>query len=214
MQWFNKLTQRLYLLCPNTRENQSLREENAVLKKLLIDQQTINEELLEDSLTDSKTKAYNHRYLKKHLASLFAQHERIEKTLAVIVVDMDNFKTVNDTCGHDAGDEVLTQSTRIFNEMVREGDIVARVGGDEFVIIATNVTENHTLYSLTKRLHEGIATLTIKDCDVKISLSIGVCVVGKNEDNKMVLTPQEALKLADKAMYVSKGRGRNQTTFA
>lgn len=235
MSWHN-IIEKFNLLKSCTEENAQLKEENAILriaqeerdllreeKKLWLEEcnllqekiHLLNEEnglFKEISMTDELTGLFARRYL-QNVAPLFSTQERNEKFLAVIFIDLDNFKTANDTCGHDAGDEILVRVAAIFQEAIRESDIAIRLGGDEFLIIATNVADKDGLLTLSDRLHKSVAEMQVEDCDVKITLSVGICFVGKNDNGKMIFNLNEAMELADKAMYQSKKNSRNQTTL-
>jgi len=228
MRFFRYLVDKFNLLRACAEENSRLTRENEILKEeiktLKDDSLSLKEEneLLRDgmkllkktTIVDSLTGVFNRHYFDTNIASFFSRQERNEKTLAIIYIDLDNFKTANDSYGHAMGDEILIRVSSIFRETIRECDVVIRLGGDEFIIIATNVENEETLRSLTNRLNQKISQMIIEDCNVKITLSIGVCIVKKDAEGRSLYTPEQATELADQAMYKSKKGGRNQTTFA
>ena len=133
---------------------------------------------------------------------------------ALLFIDLDNFKHINDTLGHAAGDEVLCQTAQRLRDTLREVDTVARIGGDEFVIILPELDNNiEASLSLSQDLAEKIKSkltcpYTFKGHELFVSPSIGITLFPENHDNSL-----ELLKQADNAMYRAKDAGRNQIQF-
>lgn len=155
------------------------------------------------SVTDGLTNLYNHTYFHNQL-----QRKEGEKC-SVAILDIDNFKDFNDTYGHQAGDEVLRQLSRVLESEIRDNDIVARYGGEEFVICLT-VVDHKILQKIIKRLMNKIRELEInyKGQKMKITVSIGVAVNKKGE-----YPAEELIKNADTAMYIAKEEGKDRIEF-
>ena len=134
---------------------------------------------------------------------------RSEKPLAVIFLDLDHFKEVNDTLGHDKGDELLCEAAKRITFCVREADTVARVGGDEFIIILAELDDT---YIIDRVAQEIICTLSqsfdLADNHVYVSASLGIAMYPNDADNSTGL-----IKHADQAMYLSKEQGRNRYSY-
>lgn len=153
--------------------------------------------------TDPLTGLPNRRSLSDALtqAVLGASQDRL---LAVYLIDVDEFKPVNDNYGHDAGDELLVEISRRLQANVRSGDIVARLGGDEFVVLANGLrsaTQASDLGNQLLALFE--APVTLKKHEVRIGLTIGYAIAPFDGKDASVI-----LKLADGAMYKGKQSGK------
>jgi diguanylate cyclase (GGDEF)-like protein len=139
------------------------------------------------------------------------QHEwdsclRRNKPLAVMIIDLDHFKRINDHYGHAAGDEVLRQTAAILRSSFREADFIARYGGEEFVVLAPNC-HLASAVTLAERLRTSIAELQVefRTARIKVTSSIGIAAGCASSQAK----PVEALEQADLALYRAKGSGRN-----
>jgi two-component system cell cycle response regulator len=163
------------------------------------------------ALTDSLTGLYNRRYLEVHLGKLLEKNEESNKALAVLMIDIDFFKPVNDTYGHKAGDEVLKVVSQRLKDNLRSFDLVARLGGEEFVAILPDVSENRA-YMVAERLRRAIGEATfdisIQPEPITITISIGAIIIPAG--NMPVL---EALERADKMLYEAKESGRDCVVF-
>lgn len=158
---------------------------------------------------DHLTGLPNRRLLDDRLSMAIAQAKRLTGKIAVIFLDLDNFKPVNDTYGHDAGDELLQQLAKRIVNHVREGDTVARVGGDEFVIILPQVNTKAQARQLALRLLIACRQpFMIRNHEVFVSASIGVSMYPDDG-----LDISDLIRSADMAMYHSKRNGRNQVCF-
>lgn len=151
--------------------------------------------------TDQLTGLQNRITLMSNLAGKIARAERYDGRLAVIFIDLDGFKAVNDTHGHDAGDVVLREVAGRIREAVRRSDIVARLGGDEYVVVAddTNLEADasRVVAKIRRAVEEPILLPT--GVVVRVRASIGVATYPKDSSD-----PEVLLKLADKAMYIAK----------
>jgi len=163
------------------------------------------------ALIDTLTGLYNRRYLEVHLQKLLNKNKEMGKSLCVLILDIDNFKHVNDTHGHMVGDEVLRTFSARLNENVRNFDLVSRLGGEEFAVILPD-TSNEKAYFISERLRRSIAEKPIKcstpDGELAITTSIGGAIIGPGDH-----TVADILDRADKPLYEAKENGRNTTFF-
>ncbi|GGD51225.1 GGDEF domain-containing protein [Lacimicrobium alkaliphilum] len=158
------------------------------------------QKLLQLATTDALTGAGNRRALEESLLQAVAQYRRAPVAMSLILLDLDNFKLFNDEYGHEEGDHILTQVTRIIRQRIRRTDNVFRFGGEEFVIMATN-TKLEEAAKLAEELRKEIANASISH--KKVTISLGVAEYHGDE------TGFEWLGRADKAMYQAKASGRN-----
>ena len=166
---------------------------------------------IELAVTDSLTGLYNRRYLETHLTSLIEHFINRGKSLAVLAVDVDFFKPINDTYGHDAGDKVLQELAVRIRENTRTIDLCCRTGGEEFVLVlpSTNMAAAHVI---AERLRKSIASklFTVGQTPaIPVTVSIGVAALNNVED-----TLDKLLKRADSALYAAKREGRNRVVQA
>jgi two-component system cell cycle response regulator len=164
-------------------------------------------ELEEMATNDQLTGLYNRRYLELGLDQIIAGIKRRDTRLGILMCDMDFFKEVNDTHGHDAGDMVLTNLAAILQESVRESDIVIRFGGEEFLILLVDVDENQTP-KVAEKIRAAVEdyTFQLPGTDIKKTLSIGTAEF----PYPGVKGVWEVIKQADVALYKAKDSGRNQ----
>jgi diguanylate cyclase (GGDEF)-like protein len=161
--------------------------------------------LLHQSLHDSLTGLPNRVLLFDRLRHAQAQEARHHRGLAVLFLDLDRLKAVNDEYGHDAGDALLVQIADRLREVVREGDTVARLGGDEFVVVAEAIGDTDAAVELAERVRAALAQpYPLHGVDVICTASIGVAEPRAGQQ------PQEILREADRAMYRAKGLGKNR----
>lgn len=158
---------------------------------------------------DALTGLANRSLLRDRLSQAVSYAHRYEHPIWVLFVDLDRFKFVNDTLGHQAGDILLTAVSSRLQAAVRDTDTVARMGGDEFVLILPERTDAGLSTHIVQRIMEAIAQpLTIEGHEFFVSCSIGVAVYPADGD-----TPEELIKHADIAMYRAKEIGRNNFQF-
>ncbi|MEW6765418.1 MAG: diguanylate cyclase [Pseudomonadota bacterium] len=162
----------------------------------------------EQAMIDPLTMCYNRRYLTQRMDDLIAQHARHGHSFAVLMIDIDHFKNVNDQWGHLCGDEVLRLVAEILRNLSRSGDVCARYGGEEFCILLPNSTregahllgERIRLEIINKRKQVTCAR------DIPLSVSIGVAEYAPGEDS------QQIIKRTDSALYAAKTQGRNRVS--
>ncbi|TCJ11522.1 diguanylate cyclase [Parasulfuritortus cantonensis] len=159
---------------------------------------------------DTLTNLPNRRLLLDRFSHAIAQARRFQRALAVMFLDLDRFKQVNDSLGHDAGDELLRQVAKRLTGCVRAGDTVARPGGDEFVVLLAEIAHPHDAELIAEKIiatfHEAFP---IQDQTVRITTSIGIAVYPVDGTDDV----QELMKKADMAMYSAKEAGRNNYCF-
>lgn len=160
------------------------------------------------ALTDSLTGLYNRRYTVRHLDGLMQRTRDNGKPVSVLLFDIDHFKSVNDTYGHAAGDEVLRAIGQRASANLRGTDMVARFGGEEFVVVMSD-TPRELAAMVADRIRERIAAEPISLPDnpagLTVTVSIGVATTGLDDT-----TPDDILRRADAAMYRAKAAGRNR----
>lgn len=159
------------------------------------------------AVTDGLTKLYNRHYLDTHLKNLVRQSGEQGRALSVVIMDMDHFKSVNDTYGHASGDEVLKSLADIIVKTMRSADLAARYGGEEFVVLMPE-TDAIRAYEAAERLRKGVEATPFVIPDpaspIRKTVSIGCATMEKND------TPETLLKRADVALYEAKTSGRNK----
>ncbi|MCL4685145.1 diguanylate cyclase [Myxococcota bacterium] len=178
-------------------QHRQLREQNDQL-------QQANEVLEQLSITDGLTKLHNHRYFQDTLTREIKRSSRTEEPLAMLLIDIDDFKALNDSLGHAAGDAVLERIARILNESVRESDVLARYGGEEFVVLATGTPLEDAIYVAEKirtTVAESSFGTSASGAPMRITVSIGVAAFGGDR--------RSFFDDADRALYRAKAAGKN-----
>jgi diguanylate cyclase (GGDEF)-like protein/PAS domain S-box-containing protein len=151
----------------------------------------------------------NRSLLLDRLSQAIAFANRLGDEVAVLLIDLDRFKNVNDSLGHDVGDRIITEISQRLISRVREGDTVARWGGDEFVVVLGDVTHEDAVANFAQKLLETLSQpMTIEEHELYPAGSIGISLYPKDGDQPAVL-----LKNADTAMYRAKEAGRNNFQF-
>src|SRR5688572_8599410 len=162
---------------------------------------------IEMAITDPLTTLYNRRYMESHLSSLLEQAVARKKPLTVLVLDIDYFKAINDTHGHDAGDDVLREFSFRIKKSIRGIDLACRYGGEEFVVVMPE-TDITVATMVAERLRRRVATepFPIQDGSrsIEVTISIGISALGRDD------TAANILKRADAALYRAKRDGRNR----
>jgi diguanylate cyclase (GGDEF)-like protein len=158
---------------------------------------------------DSLTGVPNRRAFDVHLRKMHAKARRASKKYAVLFMDLDGFKEINDTYGHTVGDKLLVQVTKQFLYVIREYDFIARLGGDEFALVVDYFETKQELEQLALRIIDILEPpILIEGKKIKIGVSIGIAIYP--EDAKDIVS---LLGIADSAMYLAKKSGRNQYSF-
>jgi diguanylate cyclase (GGDEF)-like protein len=173
------------------------------------DLEVLNIKLEELSVTDGLTGLYNHRHFWNLLNKELIRVERTKAELSLILIDLDDFKNVNDKYGHPVGDLLLQSFTAVLKESVREMDVVARYGGEEFAVMLPETDEKGAMkVAQTIRLATEKMVFKVPETDITISItaSLGVTVYDGNN--------REFFNAADKALYLSKDKGKNCVSLA
>jgi two-component system cell cycle response regulator len=157
------------------------------------------------ALTDSLTGMQNRRYFDDALREYLEEFKRIGKPIGLLILDLDHFKSVNDSHGHDVGDEVLRVVAGCLREFTRYHDVVARLGGEEFAVVAPNM-DNDMLIKLAERIRRAIASLTVQTGNVRlrVTTSVGLAVWDGKEG------ADDFFRRADRMLYEAKRLGRNR----
>lgn len=164
-----------------------------------------SETLEQAALTDGLTGMQNRRYFDEALKEYLSEFGRIDKPVGLMILDLDHFKQVNDTHGHDIGDEVLRAVAGCLRGMTRYHDIVARLGGEEFAVVAPNM-DAEMLAKFAERIRKAIAGTSITSGNVrlKVTTSVGLAVWDRKE------AAEDFFRRADKQLYHAKRQGRNR----
>src|SRR5579862_1554292 len=198
-----------YLTRPIDRNELVARVRTQLRKKHYADKLRQNVHLsVEMAMTDQLTGLYNRRYMARHLETLLSGLPGSGKTLAFLVMDVDHFKRVNDTYGHDVGDEILRDFARRISANIRSQDLACRFGGEEFVVIMPE-TDVAMAYGVAERLRASIECtpfpISRAPGQLNITVSIGIAGAEGARD-----TADALLRRADQALYRAKHTGRNR----
>ena len=198
-----------YLIRPIDRNELLARARTQVRKKRYTERLRDNVQMsIEAAITDALTSLHNRRYMESHLTTLVEQAHARGKPLTVLVLDIDFFKSVNDTHGHDAGDDVLREFATRLKKSIRGIDLACRLGGEEFVVVMPD-TDMAVAATVAERLRRRIASEPFRigqgERSVEVTISIGLAALGGSDDSTA-----SVLKRADQALYRAKRDGRNR----
>ncbi|HKL25417.1 MAG TPA: diguanylate cyclase [Desulfuromonadales bacterium] len=170
-----------------------------------------NKKLEELSNTDPLTQLANRRFLMQTLEKEFRRSVRNKQPLALIMADIDHFKRINDTCGHQQGDVVLKAVAEALTDELREYDLAARFGGEEFALLLPD-TELFQAKVAAERIRKRVALLEFEGClkEIGLTISLGVAA-GPRQDIREI---DDLVRLADDALYAAKREGRNRVVIA
>ena len=169
-------------------------------------EQRLREELYSLATRDPMTRAYNRSFFEERLGMEWPWAERHSASCALLAIDLDHFKEVNDTHGHPAGDSVLRQVVDTMFDAIREEDLLARVGGEEFVVLCRS-TSRAAARVLAERIRERVAA---DRCDWRgrsIAMTVSIGVAASEEEG--IRSPDDLRKRADEQLYAAKHAGRN-----
>jgi diguanylate cyclase (GGDEF)-like protein len=172
----------------------------AALKNLVL-----FEEVKALSIRDGLTGLYNYRHFWEMLVHEVELSRRYGSPMALLFLDLDNFKVINDTLGHPQGDLVLKALAAYLQDAVRHADLVCRYGGEEFVLLLPRTATDQAL-SLAERLRQKIAELTFRLADLEVKVTVSIGVAGLEEG----MSGEDLLEVADAALYRAKQAGKNQ----
>jgi two-component system cell cycle response regulator len=197
-----------YLMRPIDRNEMLARVKTQIRRKRYSDfLRTRIEQSVEMAITDPLTGLHNRRYMEGHLRTLVEAAAAKGRPLSLLVADIDHFKKINDTYGHDAGDNVLREFAARLRRNTRGIDLACRLGGEEFVIIMPD-TEIERAMHVGERLRAYVAAEPFQansDTRIRVTASVGIAMLERRDD-----TPDTIFKRADNALYVAKREGRNR----
>jgi two-component system cell cycle response regulator len=198
-----------YLIRPIDKNEMLARVRTQIKKKRYTERLRDNVQLsIEMAITDSLTGLFNRRYMETHLSTLVEQAAARGKPIAVMILDIDYFKAVNDSHGHDAGDDVLREFALRIRKCIRNIDLACRYGGEEFVVVMPE-TDKAVATMVAERLRRRIASepFNIQQGarSLPVTISIGIAAANGADDNAAAI-----LKRADLALYRAKRDGRNR----
>jgi len=198
-----------YLVRPIDRNELLARARTQIKRKRYTERLRDNVQLsMEMAITDALTGLFNRRYMENHLATLVDQSAARGKPIAVMVIDIDYFKAINDNYGHDAGDDVLREFSLRIRKCIRNIDLACRYGGEEFVLVMPE-TDMAVATMVAERLRRRIAgegfTIQNGARSIEVTISIGLAGATGADDNAAAI-----LKRADQALYQAKRDGRNR----
>lgn len=175
-------------------------------------EESAQRQLLESALRDGMTRAFNRRYFMQRIAAELRFAERHGQTLALLLIDLDHFKQLNDQLGHPAGDEVLEKLVEVLDDALRAEDVLARYGGEEFAILARNISAASAL-QLAERVRRLVAETHFgpfgkESAPRQVTISVGVGVYPEG-DAKGETAVAQLVARADAALYRAKNNGRN-----
>jgi two-component system cell cycle response regulator len=198
-----------YLIRPVDKNEMLARVRTQIKKKRYTERLRDNVQAsIEMAITDALTSLYNRRYMETHLTALVEQAAARSKPIAVMILDIDFFKSINDGHGHDAGDDVLREFAMRIRKSIRNIDLACRYGGEEFVIVMPE-TDMAVASMVAERIRRRIATepfpIQQGSKNLEVTISIGLAALNGATDNASAM-----LKRADTALYRAKRDGRNR----
>ena len=167
---------------------------------------------MELAVTDTVTNLYNRHFLDTHLDNIFAQEDEKNPKTSLLMLDIDNFKIVNDTFGHASGDEVLEEFSKRISDNMRSIDLVARYCGEEFVVVMPETDEEFAMFiaeRVRKQISDKSFEISGSETPINITVSIGVAIISDDCNSK-----EKLLKAADVGLYKAKESGRNKVCSA
>jgi len=167
------------------------------------------EKLKEMALFDNLTGLPNRTLFMIELENEMKRAQRYNSHVGLLFIDLDGFKAVNDTYGHQMGDELLKRVAKIFKTTVRKNDIVARLGGDEFTVVISDIKNKNEVHTIAQSILAKVnEEMIIHHTKIQVGASIGIALYPDD-----TLSEEDFIKYADNAMYISKESGKNQITF-
>jgi diguanylate cyclase (GGDEF)-like protein len=200
---FNEMAQRIAV------NEAKLKKKHAELRRTNDELQVVNDKLEELSVTDGLTGLFNHRHFWNLMTGELRRVNTYPGQLALVLVDIDNFKQVNDHFGHSTGDLLIQRISNIMKATVRESDLVARYGGEEFAVLLPDTNREGALNvseKVRRAVERGVFRVPETDITISITVSVGVSLFRRSQ--------KEFFNAADRALYMSKAEGKNQVNFA
>lgn len=170
--------------------------------------QTVNAKLQQLSSTDRLTGLYNRGHWEESLKVAYARHQRHGNATSLVMLDIDHFKRVNDTYGHQAGDQVIEQVASLVREHVRDSDVAGRYGGEEFAVVLSD-TDKVGARFFAERLRKAVEALEVRHAghSIRFTISLGIADLSTPS-----VSHADLIAWADQALYASKSAGRNRVT--
>lgn len=166
-----------------------------------------NKSLKRQVYIDELTRFYNYRYMMKRLDEELSRAKRHDRKFSLIVIDVDNLKKINDSCGHQMGNQVLVEVSNCIKNSLRDIDIATRFGGDEFVILLPDTSMDNAL-AVARRIASNVEQLSFfsltRKKGLKITISAGVSTI-----DDMTASSESFLEEADKLLNLAKSKGKN-----
>ena len=172
---------------------------------LMVELDTLHGDMYEKSIRDELTKVYNRRYFFEASQLIENGSALVPKDTSILMIDIDDFKVINDTYGHHIGDQALKNLTKNISSMLRATDIFARYGGDEFICLLPNTKQDQAL-EIARRIADQFARPIALDNNDKIVLNASTGVATADHEVKM----EELIAMADRAMYKAKHAGKDR----
>jgi diguanylate cyclase (GGDEF)-like protein len=181
-----------------------------IFMNLYIELEKVREEVHALAITDDLTRTFNRRHFMKLTAQELERAKRYQHPLSIIIFDIDNFKNVNDSYGHLCGDAVLREISSTCRTILRQCDVLARFGGEEFILLLPETNEANAL-KVANRLCQLVAIHVVeyKDAQIRVTISAGVTTFKPTTD-----TLDDLLNRADQALYLAKRLGKNRLEVA
>jgi len=164
---------------------------------------------LDAAMTDKLTDMPNREAFDRHLAREIDLAKRLNLPLSLLVIDIDNFKVINDAYGHSSGDRALTLTAQSLINCLRRSDIAFRYGGEEFTVVLSH-SDHHKALQVAERLRQTVSQLTCHDGSRNFSLTVSIGLAQMKADENSY----QLFDRADKALYQAKSQGRNRVTYA
>ena len=188
------------------RLQQAIQKDQEEIRHFAAELAVTNRRLQQVALTDSLTGFPNRRYAVDRIQQEWASSTRTARPMCCMVIDIDQFKIVNDTFGHDVGDAVLSQGAAAIKKSLRAQDVISRTGGDEFLVICPDTSMEAALIC-AERVRRSVERLSIAIDDqvLRVTISVGVAI-----RDRTMTDPDALIKRADESSYVAKAQGRNR----
>lgn len=214
---FNDITEIHSLLEQIKEKNLVLQKRNQELLTVQEELYNANQKLKHMSITDELTNCYNRRYMLGHMTDEIAVALRYKIPFSIMILDIDEFKLINDTYGHLVGDDVLRGVVGVVKINLRRSDIVSRFGGEEFIIFAPHTDRSGAL-SLAEKIRVTVENHSTRICQCCLKVTISIGLISFNdwsvEARPIEKTLEDLLTRADKALYRAKANGRNCVVVA
>lgn len=191
---------------------QEVRRRTRELEQALQEAEELKRRYHQLSIVDELTGLHNRRFFFSEAATALSVAVRHDQPFSVLMVDFDHFKHINDTHGHATGDRVLQIAAALLKAQIREGDVLARFGGEEFVLALPNTDENGAR-RMAERLRESLRTVQF-ECggeQVQVTASVGIATLGREDRRKTADLLEQLLRRADQALYFGKTNGRDRS---